>query len=285
MAKGVPSHRRKRLGEMLRTYRLAIDPPVTQAQSAAVAGVSQSEINRMEKADKGRILMGALDKLIEFYKVPDDDAALMRAFARSPYSGVGTFVEPIMNREGWQRYGELERQARVINAVHLQTHPGLLQCQQYMRRQFELANVADIEAKVKARLDRQRAILDQDRPPEYTVIIDEACLHTSMGVHPVLAAQVRHLLALTERPHLTILIKPFDAIFPALTYGWTSLGFSSLAVRDFVAVEYEIGAVTIDDEDDLVWFQTRWELVRAASLSEVDSRALLARASAKLNNE
>ena len=72
-------------------------------------------------------------------------------------------------------------------------------------------------------------------------------------------------------------VLPFDARFPATTYGFTLMQFNSDTMGDFVSVEYAVGSATIDDEEALRVFQRRWELIRSAALGEYDSRRFLRR--------
>ncbi|SDC76350.1 helix-turn-helix domain-containing protein [Actinokineospora iranica] len=278
MPAGPPSHRRVRLGLALRDARNAVGPRgMSQVDAAEQAGMSQPKLAKLENAHIVRIKMDDLNRLIALYGIDDAQAEELRRFARSPYSESGTFVETSPNAAWWQKHEEVERDARVINAVHLQAHDGLLQSEEYMRRQFELGGAVSVEPKIRTRLARQRAILMQDSPPDCTFILDQACLHTDMGDPIMMAAQLRHLLALSDLPHITILVKPFGAAFPAATYGWTFLKFDSVLMRDFVSVQYEVGAATIDDDEALRLFQTRWEQIRGAALSEVDTRKLIRR--------
>jgi hypothetical protein len=146
-----------------------------------------------------------------------------------------------------------------------------------MRLQFELDAAVDVEAQVKARLARQKAFFGQDSPPDCTFVLSEACLRRHMGDPEVMIKQLVHLIDLTRRPYITVLVLPFGARFPAATYGFTLMQFNSDAMGDFVSVEYAVGSATIDDEDALRMFQRRWELIRSAALGEYDSRRFLRR--------
>jgi hypothetical protein len=98
-----------------------------------------------------------------------------------------------------------------------------------------------------------------------------------MGDPAMMISQLGHLLSLSERPYITILVLPFDARFPATNYGFTFLRFNSATMGDFVSVQYAVGSATIDDEDALRVFQQRWELIRSAALGEYDSRRFIRR--------
>ena len=146
-----------------------------------------------------------------------------------------------------------------------------------MRRQFELGSAVNIEKQVRARLSRQEAIFGQESPPDCTFVLSEACLRRHMGDPTMMITQLQHLLEVGERPHITILVLPFDAHFAASTYGFTFMQFNSATMGDFVSVQFAVGSATIDDEDALRIFQRRWELMRSAALGEYDSRRFIRR--------
>lgn len=270
-----PPHHRVRLGLALRDARLAAG--FTQAEAGAAINRAQAWINRLEKAQTAKIKMGDLDLLMAFLGIPPATAEELRKFARAPYDATGIWTEPAGQGDWWQKHQQVEVSARVIKSVHLQAHDGLIQSEAYMRRQFELGGGLNIESRVKARLDRQRAVLDQAVPPECIFLLDEACLHTNMGSPEMMRTQIEHLLHLSEKPHITILIKPFDAVIQSTPYGFTLLQFNSDSTRDFASIEYEVGAATIDDDASLRVIQERWEQLRGAAASETDSRHILRR--------
>lgn len=270
-----PSHRRVRLGIALRDAREANG--LTQTEVARTIGRSQAWITKIESAQIARVRMTDLDALLDAYKITGTKAEELRRFARSPLDERGVWVDTSDAPAWWSEYQEVERQARVIKAVHLDAHDGLIQSEPYMRLQFELDAAVDVEAQVKARLARQKALFGQDSPPDCTFVLSEACLRRHMGDPEVMIKQLVHLIDLTRRPYITVLILPFGARFPATTYGFTFMQFASDAMGDFVSVEYAVGSATIDDEDALRMFQRRWELIRSAALGEYDSRRFLRR--------
>lgn len=275
MATGTPSHRRVRLGLALRDAREAAE--LTQVEAGRLVGRSQGWITKIEAAQIARVRMSDLDKLFDAYKIIGVKADELRQFARSSLDERGVWVDTSSSPAWWSEYQEVERSARVIKAVHLEAHDGLIQSQAYMRRQFELDGAVNIEKQVRARLARQEAILGQDAPPDCTFLLSEACLRRNMDDPAMMITQLDHLLELSKRPYITILVLPFDARFPASTYGFTFLQFNSATMGDFVNVEYAVGSATIDDEEALRLFQRRWELIRSAALGEYDSRRFIRR--------
>ena len=250
---------------------------MTQTEVAREIGRSQAWLTKIESARINRVRMTDLDKLLDAYGIVGARAEELRRFARSPFEERGVWVDTSRAPAWWSEYQEVERQARVIKAVHLETHDGLIQSEAYMRRQFELFGTVDLQEQMRARLARQEALFGQDSPPDCTFVLSEACLRRHMGDPAMMATQIEHLLTLANRSYLTILVLPFDAPFPATTYGFTLMQFNSDTLGDFVSVEYEVGSATIDDEEALRVFQRRWELIRSAALGEYDSRRFLRR--------
>ncbi|MGH3621920.1 MAG: helix-turn-helix domain-containing protein [Sciscionella sp.] len=275
MPAGPPSHRRVRLGLALRDARKARE--LTQVDAGKLVGRSQGWINKIETAQIARVKMADLDKVLNAYDITGAEAERLRQFARSSLGERGVWVDTSASPAWWSEYQEVERSARVIKAVHLEAHDGLIQSEAYMRRQFALGGAVDIEPQVRARLGRQRAIFGQESPPDCTFLLSEACLRRNMGDPAMMTTQLEHLLALSERPYVTILVLPFDARFPASPYGFTLMQFNSATMGDFVSVEYAVGSATIDDEDALRLFQRRWELIRSAALGEYDARRFIRR--------
>lgn len=283
MSSRTPSHRRVRLGIALRDAREAAG--LTQTEAARLVGRSQAWITKIESAQIARVRMADLDSLLDAYRIVGAKAEELRRFARSPLEERGVWVDTSDAPAWWSEYQEVERQARVIKAVHLDAHDGLIQSEAYMRLQFELGAAVDVEEQVKARLARQNAFFGQDSPPDCTFVLSEACLRRHMGDPGMMITQLNHLLDLSRRPYITVLVLPFDARFPASPYGFTLLQFASDTMGDFVSVEYAVGSATIDDEDALRMFQRRWELIRSAALGEYDSRRFLRRVLAEYQDE
>lgn len=275
MSARTPSHRRVRLGIALRDAREAAG--LTQTEAARLVGRSQPWVTKVESAQIAKLRMVDLDKMLQAYSIFGAKAEELRRFARSPYDQRGVWVDTSDAPAWWSEYQEVERQAKVIKAVHLETHDGLIQSEAYMRRQFELYGTVDIDGQVRARQARQAAVFGQGLQPDCTFVLSEACLRRHMGDPAMMATQIEYLLDISKEPYITILVLPFDARFPAATYGFTLMQFNSDTMGDFVSVQYEVGSATIDDEDALRVFQRRWELIRSAALGEYDSRRFLRR--------
>jgi transcriptional regulator with XRE-family HTH domain len=115
-----PSHRRVRLGIALRDAREAAG--LTQTEVAKTVGRSQAWITKIESAQIARVRMTDLDSLLDAYGITGTKAEELRRFARSPLDERGVWVDTSDAPAWWSEYQEVERQARVIKAVHLDAH-------------------------------------------------------------------------------------------------------------------------------------------------------------------
>jgi DNA-binding XRE family transcriptional regulator len=106
---------------------------------------------------------------------------------------------------------EAERQAHTLRIWQPLIVPGLLQTAEYARALFVAAGEdADrVEELITARLDRQ-VILDRPKPPQVVTVLDEPVLHRLIGTPQIMADQLIHLAAVSERPSITIQMIPSD---------------------------------------------------------------------------
>ena len=88
--------------------------------------------------------------------------------------------------------------------------PGPLQTEEYMRALTSIYKpVGGLETMIGLRKARQKDL--QARRPEQIYVLDEAVLRRRVGNGDTMPAQLRHLVVLSTRPEITILIIPFAA--------------------------------------------------------------------------
>jgi len=129
---------------------------------------------------------------------------------------VFTDLIPMMGRDSmssWYRaYKALEAQASAIQICEIQVVPGLFQTPDYARAVFLTNWPLPPEHVMKdwldARLERQ-AILDQDKPPVITGIIDESVLRRPVGGPGIMANQLDRLIELAKRPNVRVHVLTF----------------------------------------------------------------------------
>lgn len=92
--------------------------------------------------------------------------------------------------------------------------PGLLQTEEYARAVMLGAprpDPAQIEERVRARMQRQEILNSPDAPMVWAVL-DETILYRVVGSEEITRAQFSHLLALGESANVSIQILPLDAM-------------------------------------------------------------------------
>ncbi len=110
----------------------------------------------------------------------------------------------------FQAFAEMEARAEYISTFQAQLVYGLLQTEEYARAVLGVRSEGDLDAKVAARMERQR-ILDRENPPLMWVVLSEAVLHQQVGGREVMRNQLAHLLDLRRREWVRVQILPFEA--------------------------------------------------------------------------
>jgi hypothetical protein len=107
---------------------------------------------------------------------------------------------------------ELEHHASAFRVALLIHIPALLQTADHARSLFRAVvppmRQYEIEHRLTHRMKRQ-GVLHRADPPLYTAIIHEAALRMDFGGPVVARGQLRHLLDMSELPHVTVRVIPF----------------------------------------------------------------------------
>ncbi|MER5711708.1 helix-turn-helix transcriptional regulator [Streptomyces sp. NPDC002122] len=175
----------------------------------------------------------------------------------------------------FQPYAEMEAKATYISTYQSQLVYGLLQTPAYARAVLGARTEADLDAKVAARIERQR-ILDRETPPLVWVVMSEAVLRQQIGGREVMRNQLAHLLSMQEREWVKIQILPFEAgAHGGLMGSFTLLRFEDdpdlVYTEDFVQGHMTANPAAIREGS------LRYDHLQAAALSVEDSVALIAR--------
>ncbi|MEV4105407.1 DUF5753 domain-containing protein [Nonomuraea sp. NPDC049649] len=158
---------------------------------------------------------------------------------------------------------EIEPSARVLRSWDPLLFPGLLQTEDYARAVFRggPAGSSDrrVEDGVSARMHRQ-LILDTEAPPTLWVLFDEMVLRRPIGGPQVMVTQLEHVLAVADRPYITVQVVPFDTpctagllssfIIAELSDGPTAVSVDS-AGRGEVSAEHDFVTLIWDRYDKL----------------------------------
>jgi hypothetical protein len=117
-------------------------------------------------------------------------------------------------RRRQQSSAAVYERARLFRIYEPALVPGLLQTREYaiaiLSTFIDFVRVPDdTEEGAAARLARQEVLTHGDR--RFHMVIGEQALHTDVGGHEVMAAQLEHLLAALSLPRLRLGLIPLDA--------------------------------------------------------------------------
>lgn len=256
--------RRRQLGNEIRRARRAAG--LTQAEVGELLGCGQGKINKIESGSVS-VKLGDLEQMLVAFKASPAEKELMLELARnSPQRGQWSGYRSAVPQ--WFRtFADLEPAAAEICGWHGERMPGPLQSEHYMLKQFTEAQVTDVTALVRNRLERKK-VFDSPKPPYYRFILGEAALRRMPGgASPVVALdQVQHLIALDKKyPRVFINVLPFDAKLPYVPNDFTIMRFSD-NTKDFVFVEHAAGGLNIEDDRDFELFLDAWDQLRDGAM-------------------
>ncbi|MEU3921964.1 helix-turn-helix transcriptional regulator [Streptomyces sp. NPDC029004] len=175
----------------------------------------------------------------------------------------------------FQAYAEMEARAAYISTFQAQLVYGLLQTPDYARAVLGVRTEGNLDARVAARMERQR-ILERENPPLSWVVLSEAVLHQEVGGREVMRNQLAHLLSLREREWVQVQILPFEAgAHAGLPGSFTVLRFED--DPDLVYTEDFVQGHMTANPQALREGSLRYDHLQAAALSVEDSAALIAR--------
>ncbi|HEY6593008.1 MAG TPA: helix-turn-helix transcriptional regulator [Asanoa sp.] len=248
---GGPTIRRFVVGSQLRRLREARDV-TREAAGYAIRG-SASKISRMEL---GRVSFKERDvaDLLTLYGVTDSEqrAALLRMAEQANDPAWWQTYEDVL--PGWfHTYVGLEEAASLIRTYEVQFLPGLLQTEGYARAVIAAGVPEPSEEEVQRRVDlrvRRQRVLSGTGLTHLWTVLDEAALRRLAGTRSVVQAQIRHLLAGSDRPNVTIQMMPLRPGAHAVDGGsFSILRFPDPELPDVVYVEQLTGAQYLDKRE------------------------------------
>ncbi|MET7911063.1 helix-turn-helix transcriptional regulator [Streptomyces avermitilis] len=267
-----PTGRQLRLGTELRKLRERAG--LTSTQASRLLGVQQNQISNVE-AGRAGVSPGRVRTLACHYDC--GDKPLVEALSD---------MATERTRGWWEEYreilpavlldlAEVEHHATALRTAVTVHIPGLFQTTDYAREIFRQdvpeMSPPDIEHRVSFRVKRQ-AVLYRDTPTPHQAIIHEAALRMKFGGPSVTRTQLKHLLAMSEREHMTLHVIPFDAgTFPG---SGQSIYYSRGPVPqlDTVNLDQSHGPVFLDSEAQLDKYRVLLDRMEATALSPTQSR-------------
>jgi transcriptional regulator with XRE-family HTH domain len=241
------------LGSQLR--RLREDKGVTREDAGYTIRASGSKISRIELGRVGFKERDVADLLTLYGIVDEEERSVLLALAREA-NAPGWWHKYTDVLPSWfQAYVGLEAAASLIRTYEVQFVPGLLQTEDYARAVISLGHAAasaeEVARRVSLRMTRQQ-LLTKPEAPRLWAVVDEAALRRPIGGPEVMRAQLRHLIAATKRPNVTLQVIPFGFGGHAAAGGpFSILRFPDQSLPDVVYVEQLTSALYLDKRDDV----------------------------------
>lgn len=271
-----PTVRRRRLGQELR--RLRELKGMTAEEVAERLLVSQSKISRLENGRRSisqrdvRDLCGVYE--VEDHRIVD---SLMQMAKDSRQQG------------WWHAFGDipysvyigLETDAASLRVYEPQVVPGLLQTRQYAEALIAGAlpesGSSDIEKRVGVRLRRQERIKDDEHPLRLWAVIDESALRRVVGDRHLMREQLEHLVEISQQPHVTVQVLPFDmGAHPGINGQYAILEFPDAADSSVVYIEGVTSDLYLEKANDVQKYSVMYEHLRAQALNVDQTRQFIA---------
>jgi hypothetical protein len=178
---------------------------------------------------------------------------------------------------------EYESVASAIRQFETLFIPGILQTEEYARAVIQ--NYYDDEGpgsdKLRALVElrvRREGLLNSEHSPSFNFMLDEAAVSRLVGGSSVMRSQLRRLIAVAEKPNVTVEIVPFSAgLHPGMRGPFEIIEFVDPLDKDIVFVETPRGDIISDDPKETKSYRDAFDRLEKASLGPRDSLALLAR--------
>jgi transcriptional regulator with XRE-family HTH domain len=284
-----PSVRERRLAGELRTLRTA--GGWHGKDVAAELGWSASKVSRIET---GRIGIGAddLDRLLGLYQVPGAHAEYLRRLVprTRPRGWWDAYADTLS--AGYANLIRLEAGSAALRCWSAVVPHALLQTPEYAREvilsTWERPSAAEVARRVQVCVRRQEVLDRADGAAlRFSAVIDESVLHRRpAGVdadgRQVLRGQLERLLAVGERPNVTVRVLPFSAGLPPVTSGSFALLDSPVRpAADVVYLENKTRIFFLDGDDEVRRYESAFEHIAGMALPVDDSRDVLTGALAR----
>lgn len=261
----------RELGAGLRAARAAADLTLRQVQERS--GVHNSTLSRIEAGSH----LPSLDTLLavlDALDVEGDERERLLGLRREP-DGPGRIAAgaPSIGAPLTQLV-DLESTARRITVVAPLVIPGLLQTEEVARA--ILAGTPEVETRVALRLGRQRILTREDQPVELHALIDPEALTYPLGGPRVMAAQMRHLIAMAERPNVVVQLIARDRVgySPHLAGGFDLIEFPTASA--VVHLEHYSASATLWESEDVDRYRAAAQTVAERAMSPARTTGLIA---------
>jgi transcriptional regulator with XRE-family HTH domain len=268
---------KKRLGSFLRGVRGRADK--TMDEAAAHLRVERPTVSRYENGEAFPV-WSTVHMLLTFYGASEEVQAQAARLHEDAKDEPRSVRLPAGAPKAYRKLVNAERDAVRERQLAPYVIPGLLQTRRYAQALEEAAHVfykPDMrpDGVVTARMKRQKPLEGAD-PMQLHVLLDEAVIRREIGGSEVLREQLEHLLALAERPNVTLQVIPYIAGgYGTMNGSFIIVDYPESETVPGVYLEYPAGGEWVDNADDVQRFTTTFDQAAARALSLADSTHLI----------
>ncbi|WP_434590078.1 helix-turn-helix domain-containing protein [Streptomyces sp. A5-4] len=277
-----PTTRRRQLGADLR--RLRERKGLSLEDAGALVSISKATLSRYETKD-GSVKWPAVEALCREYGASEQERRTLVELAKDAKirGWWRSLADPIPNSMNLM----LTLEDEVVREDHYSCMyvPGLLQTRAYAEAVHRASEMRCTEQEIAHMVDvrmKRQELLERQDPPHIWAVMDEAVIRRMVGGLHVMRDQLRHLLALAERPHITIQILPFASGAHAAAVGSFVILAGQTVELDVVYVDIIGGGLFMEKPEELERYKLAFEYLQAQSLGVDSTAALLNQVSKEL---
>jgi hypothetical protein len=98
--------------------------------------------------------------------------------------------------------------------------------------------------------------------------MDEAVFHRVVGGVSVMARQLDHLVAMSELPHVTVQMMPFEAgAHAGMDGAFVILEYEDAGYPDVVMAENAAGGLFLEKDHEIARYRSLFDLIKSSALS------------------
>lgn len=241
------SRAQQELGRQLRNLRTLRG--YSQQDVAKAIGWDQRTVGRKELAQV-QITNDDVLMLCAYYEADGPETARLSEMARSSRTDQWwKEFEDYFDSQYYRQIG-LENDAVRILALRPSVVHGLLQTERYMRALFDSSgsplDPVRKKAHIRARLGRQRRLVEPDRPLILDVVMEDAVLDKDFGQPQTLLEQLRHLQRMASLPNVTV--RTIESTAPIVFEQLELFEFGALGGAAITIVESACGVLIVENQ-------------------------------------
>ncbi|MDN3251224.1 transcriptional regulator with XRE-family HTH domain [Streptomyces sp. DSM 42143] len=270
-----PTTRRRQLGADLR--RLRERKGLTLEEAGARVGISKATLSRYETKE-GTVKWPAVDALCREYGATDEERSALVELAKGAkiQGWWRSLADPIP--ESMNLMLTLEDEVTREDHYACMYVPGLLQTRAYAEAVHRASEVQCEEREVQHMVDirmKRQELLERADSPHIWCVIDEAAIRRQVGGRQVMRAQLEHLLAMSQRPQITVQVLPFARGAHAAAVGSFAILRGQAPELDVVYVDILGGGLFMEKPQELERYKLAFQYLSAQALDFESSTELI----------